>query len=217
MMRYHSVVFDLDGTLVDSSGDITAALNVAIGAVGGRRLRSEEVVPLLGEGSVRLVEEAISIAAPTGPWNLHEVHDHYRAEYLAHPAELSSLYAGVPDALAALDDGGVVMAVCTNKSQELAEIVLDRLGIIDFFDGIVGNDAVPRSKPDPAHVFACFHAIRQNPASGLYVGDSTIDEAAATGAQVDFLAVDWAPREVKGARLESYLHLPGLVLEPTRI
>ncbi|VXB65353.1 HAD family hydrolase [Citricoccus sp. K5] len=220
MTNYTSVVFDLDGTLVDSSEDITAALNEAIRPVGGRELRAAEVVGLLGEGSLRLVEGALAQSTagmPGAVGELKQVHARYAAEYRARPAELSTVYPGVREALAALDQAGIAMGVCTNKSQVMAEIVLEELGITRYFRGIVGNDAVPSSKPDPAHVIACFEALGESPATGLYVGDSVIDEAAATGADVDFLAVGWAPVEVKGLRLDSYFDLPGLVLEPSRI
>lgn len=216
MTKYKSVVFDLDGTLVDSSEDITAALNEAIRPVGGRELRAAEVVGLLGEGSMRLVEEALALATNGAAAELRKVHARYTVAYRARPADRSTLYDGVREALAALAQAGIAMGICTNKSQGMAEIVLEQLGIIRYFDGIVGNDAVPSSKPDPAHVIACFDAIREDPASGLYVGDSVIDETAATGADVDFIAVDWAPANVRGRRLDTYFDLPGIVLEPSR-
>lgn len=208
MSRYTSVVFDLDGTLVDSSHDIAAALNRVLEPRGGRELTPQQVVPLLGEGVRRLVEEALTVSG-IGPSDglVNEVIPAYLEAYRAHPVVDSVLFEGVLETLLALAKFGLPMGVCTNKSEGIAHQVLRGLDIADHFTSVVGGDRLPTSKPHPKHLLATFAEMRQSPQEGLYVGDSTIDQACADAADVEFRAVEWAPPEVAGARLTPFEQL----------
>lgn len=213
MSPYSSVVFDLDGTLVDSSRDIANALNSVLAPRGARALTAEEVVPLLGEGVARLVEEAIALSCVSGATatTVREVAAEYLAQYRRHPVVESELCDGVADALGRLAETGVPMAVCTNKSEAIAHEVLQGLGIGRYFGSVVGGDRIARSKPHPEHLTTALTEIAADAASSVLVGDSTIDQRCAVAARVDFLAVPWAPPEVDGERLRSYADLPGIV------
>lgn len=211
MGKYSAVVFDLDGTLVDSSPDIAAALNRVLAEYGGRELRPEEVVPLLGEGSRRLVEEAALLSGAAIGAALTTVNKAYLDEYRAQPAELSTVYPGVAEALESLRSEGIPMGVCTNKNQELAEIVLRELDLADCFSAIVGADVVAESKPAPGHLLAAVKGLAAEPSETLYVGDSVIDEATAAAARVEFVATSWAPDTVTARRFD-YADLAEIVL-----
>lgn len=217
MTGYRSVVFDLDGTLVDSTVDIAGALNLALVPLGGRPLLPAEVAPMLGDGVAALVSRAAGLSGvdPDGAVDLAAVARHYLAEYRSRPVVDSTLFAGVQDALAALDAADVPMAVCTNKPEAIARQVLEGLSVAHHFPVVVGGDRIERSKPYADHLWLALSELGADPATSVLVGDSPVDEQCARAADVAFLAVPWAPPTVVGQRLASFEALPGLVLADT--
>lgn len=210
MTGYRTVVFDLDGTLVDSSADITGALNLALEPLGGRALRAAEVVPMLGDGVAALVSRAAGLSGVTDT-DLAAVARHYLAEYRRRPVVDSTLFAGVEETLAALHEARIPMAVCTNKPEAIALQVLAGLSVAHFFPVVVGGDRIERSKPEPDHLWLAVAELDADPSTSVLVGDSPVDEQCASAAAIDFLAVPWAPAEVAGRRLSSFEALTGLV------
>jgi len=211
MTAYTSVVFDLDGTLVDSSQDIANALNRVLAPYGARALSAAEVVPLLGEGPARLISGAVRASGAVVP-DEGAIADAYLADYREHPLDDTALYEGVAEALAALAAAGIPMAVCTNKTEPISRIVLDGLHVGRYFGAVVGSDRPVNSKPHPEHLLTAIAEIGADPATSLLVGDSTIDQRCARNAEVRFFAVPWAPPEVDGERLRAYADLPAIVL-----
>lgn len=208
MAEATAVIFDLDGTLVDSSRDIAAALNRVLIPRGGTALSAQRIVPLLGEGVPRLVEGALrAVGLSASDDDIQEVSGAYLSSYRAHPVVHSVLYEGVADALAALRDDGALLGVCTNKNEAIAHQVLAGLGVDTLFGAVVGADRVETPKPHPSHLLATFSRLGSDPAHGLFVGDSGIDEACARAANVAFVAVPWAQADVVGMRLGSFADL----------
>jgi phosphoglycolate phosphatase len=207
---YRTVVFDLDGTLVDSTADIAGALNLALTPLGGRPLGPAEVAPMLGDGVAALVSRAAGLSGVVGA-DLAEVAGHYLAEYRSRPVVDSTLFSGVQDTLAALHDAGVPMAVCTNKPEAIARQVLEGLSLAPYFPVVVGGDRIERSKPHPDHLWLAVAELGADTATSVLVGDSPVDEQCAGAASVAFLAVPWAPATVTGNRLSSFDALTGLV------
>jgi phosphoglycolate phosphatase len=211
---YAGVVFDLDGTLVDTTEDIANALDRAFRPLAVERLSNKSVAGLLGHGARRLVAAALGDAgldASAVAAELDDAMERYTAEYRAAPVERSHLFPGVKEALGELRERSVPLGVCTNKGTEMAHRVLAALGVAGEFTTILGADAVADPKPDAGHLLAALEDMGVDPARGLMVGDSTIDAAAAAAAQVDFLAVDWASADVAGPRLNNYEDLPDIV------
>jgi len=214
MTGFTSVVFDLDGTLVDSSHDIATALNRVLTPRGGSALTAQQVVPLLGEGVRQLVKEALAASGLGGADVLvEEIAGEYVAAYREHPVVDSLLYPEVEEALDALGAHGIPMAVCTNKNEAIAHQVLAGLGIAEHFPVVVGGDRLTNCKPHPDHLLLAFAELGCSAAEGLLVGDSPIDEQCATDASVAFRAVAWAVPAVTGRRLTSLTELVGLVAE----
>ncbi|NOX41365.1 MAG: phosphoglycolate phosphatase [Alphaproteobacteria bacterium] len=180
-----AVIFDLDGTLVDSVPDIHAAANALLRAMGYQPISYEILCSFVGNGIPKLVERFmrashIDITA--------ERHASLTAQfvdlYAAKPVEKTRLYAGVTDFLSDLKSRGHALGICTNKDHALTMQVLEGMEISKFFDVVIGGDTTPVKKPDPAPLY---EAMRQlGAAKTLYVGDSEIDAATAVAADVPF-------------------------------
>lgn len=177
------VVFDLDGTLIDSAPDIRAAVNKMLADEGQTPLDLPTVISFIGNGLPKLVERVIAhVGLDAGRHKeLTAITlDHYKAA----TTELTRPYHGVVAALEALKQAGHVLALCTNKPEEPARAILSDLGIAYFFNGVVGGDTLDVKKPDPAPLL---HIIRDlDVAQVLYVGDSEVDAETAERAGIRF-------------------------------
>lgn len=183
-----AAVFDLDGTLVDSLADVTAALDVALADAGMPAADVDRVADALGHGAAALVT---SVTGSDDPALLAS----YLAAYAARPAERSRPFADAVAALAALRSAGVRVGVCTNKSTELSHAVLEATGLAEHVDVVLGRDAVAHPKPDARHLAAVVDELAGDDAIALdhvvYVGDTSVDVALARAAGVRYLHVAW--------------------------
>lgn len=178
------LVFDLDGTLVDSAPDIAAATNAMLADLGYQALSAETIAGFVGNGVVLLVERTLAhVGASSSP---QAALDRFRAHYDAAPADLTRAYPGVPEALAALRFSGLPLGVCTNKPEGPARAVLDALSLDDFFEAVIGGDTTDALKPDPLPLVTAFDKLGIPPAEGLFVGDSEVDAETAAAAGVRF-------------------------------
>jgi phosphoglycolate phosphatase len=213
-----AVVFDLDGTLVDSVGDIRAAINQVLEAAGRSALDRKTVTGFVGDGARQLVARAFSA---TGGAVADGVLDrHYRAflgAYESEPVALTRPYPGALQALLALKAEGRALGVCTNKPDALTAAVLSRLGLAVHFDAIVGPDRVTRRKPDPAHLLATLDAMGAGANDAVMVGDSANDVEVARGAGVPAICVTFgyargAPKDLGAdALIDHFRELPAAI------
>ncbi len=175
------MLFDLDGTLVDSAPDIHAALNRALGDEGITPASLADVKSMVGSGARRLVECALGQDA------IAEQQDRVLAGFLAayrtEPATLTRLYPGVQAALMRLGNDGVKLAVATNKPHDLAVAILDAVGIATRFGVIVGSVPGLALKPDPAILRKALTELGGTPNRAVMVGDSRADVGAAKAAR----------------------------------
>ncbi|MWD27034.1 phosphoglycolate phosphatase [Aquicoccus sp. SCR17] len=177
------VIFDLDGTLVDSAPDIRAAVNAMLEEEGRAPLDLATVTGFIGNGLPHLVALVID-EADLDPAR-HDamtarVMTHYEAVSGAH----SALYPGVSEALEALKAGGARLGLCTNKHEAPARKVLHQFGIDTFFDALVGGDSLAERKPHPAPLIHVAGALGEGPV--LYLGDSEVDAECAGRAGLPF-------------------------------
>jgi phosphoglycolate phosphatase len=175
---YDLVIFDLDGTLIDSIGDIADALGHTL----GRELSDKEVAGWVGAG----VHELLRRAGVTG--DLDEVARRYRARYAEFPVVHTRSYLRVKETLRALR---CAKAVATNKPGGLARTVVERLGLAGEFALVLGEDDVGRKKPDPLIVDIIRGKLGTARTRTLYVGDSVVDAETAAAAGVDLCAVSY--------------------------
>jgi phosphoglycolate phosphatase len=177
------VLWDLDGTLVDSRRDLAVSVNHALRTVGLPERGLDEVVGFVGEGAARLVSRAVDPHQDRFEPALAAWHAHYSEHLLDHTV----LYPGLAEALAAAQ---APMAVITNKPGAMARRILDGLGVGARFAAVVGGDEAPR-KPDPAGTLAVMQRLGAAPAETVLVGDSVVDLQTAANAGIGFVAVAW--------------------------
>jgi len=215
-----AVLFDLDGTLLDTIGDIADALNAALEETGFAPRPLSTVRALVGQGAavlIRRVLAADAVDAATEARLLERFFTHYGALHAARSLRAQP-YPGVVDGLRALADRGVAMAVVTNKRADLAVATLADAGLLGSFRRVVGGDTCPTRKPDPAPLLYALRELGVAPARALMVGDSANDVRAARAAGVPVLCVPYGYTEgadpsslAADGFLESIGHLPALL------
>lgn len=179
-----NIVFDLDGTLIDSAPDIHAVASTILGRLGRDDLTMEETRNFIGEGSavfVRRMMAARDIEETTA--NFASLHNEFLTQY-EFAVDKAVFYPGVLDALAALQAAGHKLGLCTNKPERPARAVLRHMKLDGFFDEVIAGGMLTSRKPEPAMLLQTIHALGGGPA--LYVGDSEIDAETARRASVPF-------------------------------
>lgn len=179
-----AVLFDLDGTLIDSLPDLHAAANAMLEEMGRPALDLETARGFIGNGVPKLVERCLDATGGRDEGVFAAALARFRDAYAADPATLTRPYPGVPETLAALREAGFALGVVTNKPAAPAETILAALGLRAHFGALIGGDSLPVMKPDPAPLAAAKEALGGGPA--IYVGDSETDEAAARNAGLPF-------------------------------
>jgi len=179
-MKCAALLFDLDGTLVDSLLDLRAGLNQVLRETGRRELTPDEVRVMIGDGSRALVGRALAATGTTT--NAEEAYHRFMQIYQAGLSHLSRLYPGVDGTLRKLRDEGRRLAICTNKPQTATVALLQQLGISGYFDVVLSGDIVPFRKPDPRHLLIALDQVGAKPNESAMIGDNENDYAAARGA-----------------------------------
>ena len=215
-----AIVFDLDGTLIDSVPDVGAALNRMLAGAGYARIADEHVRDYVGWGARVMIEKALATAGVAADEaEISQRLQEYLAFYRAEPAARTIVYPGVIDTLTELAAGEMPMGICTNKPHAMSELVLDALNMSRFFTAVLGGDAAAHRKPDGRHVHDTLHLMKAAASSAVMVGDSETDMAAARDAGVPAIAVTYgyAHGDPKGldadVSIDRFADLPGALAE----
>jgi phosphoglycolate phosphatase len=209
------VIFDLDGTLVDSAPTIAAAANALVAEMGRAVLPIETVLGFVGHGMERLVTRVL---AATGGVPAEGVGPHlarYRGLYEADPLTGTAVYGGVQAALAELAAAGHGLGVCTQKPAAPSRAILTGFGLMPPIAALTGGDSIAVLKPDPAMLSHTAQQLSGGPV--IFVGDSETDAATAANAGVPFVlhlpGYRHGPLEAiaRAAEFEDYADLPGIV------
>ena len=188
------LIFDLDGTLVDSAPVIVAVLNEMLcERRSERRTSVGELRPWLSLGGGALISTVLQVE---GDELVRELAD-FRARYVAHRTPAACVFRGVRKGLHDLVSAGLVLGICSNKPQHLCEKVLDDVGLTRFFSVIVGSAPDLRQKPDPDLLDRAMRKLQARPSRSFLIGDSDVDHATACAAGVPFLLMSYgyAPEE----------------------
>jgi phosphoglycolate phosphatase len=181
------VGFDLDGTLVDSSGDLAAAVNAMLAGDGRLTLAVPDVVAMTGAGVSHLIRSALDATGGASEAEAERLTAVMLDYYAAHIAVETRPYPGAVAALEALRKRGVRVAVVTNKLEALAVKLLTELGLADLFDTVIGGDTTARRKPDAMPVVEMMRRLGSDRAA--FVGDTMFDVTAAHAAGIPVIAV----------------------------
>lgn len=207
------IIFDLDGTLVDSAVDIQAAVNGMLADEGQPPMDRAQVVSFVGNGLPRLVERVMDARGMDLARHL-ALTKAVLANYTDGP-KLTRCYPGVVAALAAVQAAGHVLGICTNKPERAALLVLEDLGLAGFFGSVVGGDRLLVNKPDPAPLELCLQELGGGGA--VFVGDSEVDAETAVATGMAFLLYTEGYRKGPVASLPhhrafaDYADFPGLI------
>ena len=182
------LVFDLDGTLVDSAPDLHAALNQMLRERGRPALSLPQVKRMIGDGVPTLVSRALS-ASGANPAAAAGALSRFLEIYEANAVRLTRPYPKVPETLASLRRQGYRTAICTNKPQRATIAVIEGLGMIELFDGIAGGDRFPVKKPDPGHLLGLIGELEARAEASAMIGDNENDAAAARAAGIPLVLV----------------------------
>lgn len=208
------VVFDLDGTLIDSAPDIRAAANRMLAEQGIAPLDLPTIISFIGNGLPKLVER-VMMCTGLDMARHAELTAVTLAHYNAAATDLTRPYPGVVEALEALQAAGHVLALCTNKPEEPARLILRDLRLERYFNGVVGGDTLTVKKPDPAPLLHIIRHLGGGPA--IYVGDSEVDAETAVRAGVRFALFSGGYRKTPVSAIphddlfDDFAVLPGLV------
>lgn len=182
-MTVQYLLFDLDGTLIDSYQALTTALNRTGESLLEKPLTEDDVKGLVGEGVERLLHKAFGDGAD------HSLVAKFEEEYEKVCRTESRILDEVEETLARLEEKGFIMAVCTNKPTSFSQAILDHLGIARHFRAVVGPDLAGARKPDAAHVLYTLAEIGGDAERAYFVGDMPIDVVAARAANIRVAAI----------------------------
>jgi phosphoglycolate phosphatase len=191
-----TVVFDLDGTLVDTAPDLIGSLNVMLVREGLSPMDYTEARNMIGGGARRMIESALKFKGPPlSDGVVDRMFDEFIDHYAVHVADRSQPFPGLDQALDRLAADGCRLAVCTNKLEGLSRLLLDALGLAPRFAAICGQDTFQIQKPDPEILRRTIQAAGGELSRSVMVGDSGIDIATARAAGVPMIGVDFGYSE----------------------
>lgn len=184
---FRALVFDLDGTLIDSAPDIHAAANRLMAELALPTFDLTTITSYIGNGIPKLVERCLAAAGDAGrAVELDHAIARFKAFYAEEPALRTRPYPGVVDALAALSTHAIPLGVVTNKSEDLSRAALADLGLAGYFEVVIGGDSLATKKPDPEGLLLAIGQLGGSRADALYVGDSEVDAETAERADLRF-------------------------------
>ncbi len=198
MHPHPTLVFDLDGTLVDTAPDLIASLNAVMDHLGLARVPAADAQGLIGGGARMLILKGLELNdRPVADVNLPALTQLFIEDYKTHIATNSVPYEGCIATLEHYKTRGVPLAVCTNKHESLARQLLDTLKLSHYFDTIIGGNTLQTpdggniSKPDPRPLFAAMTPAHADARNAILIGDSITDLSTAKNAVIPFIGVSF--------------------------
>ena len=197
-----AIVFDLDGTLVESAPDLAATTNVLLKRRGRRQIELEELRSMVGKGARVMIEKAFAATGePATEAETNEMIPEFLEYYGEHVSDLTLPFPGVIDALETLRAQGCRLGVCTNKFESLSNKLLIALNMDHYFDAVLGGDTLKVRKPNPEHVLETIRRLGGTSDHAVMVGDSNNDIDAAKAGGVASIAVTFGYTDIPAMEL----------------
>ncbi len=217
-----TLVFDLDGTLVDTAPDLIRTLNHVLGESGIPAAPEDKMRPLISYGARRMLVEGLALVEQQlSEQHLDDLFEKFLDHYGNNVAVESAPYPSIVEVLETALKAGAKLGVCTNKREDLTRTLLRELGLHDHFMAILGRDTLDVYKPDPRHLTETIARSGGHPDRAVMVGDSATDVATAKAAGIPVIAVSFGYSEIPAHELgadividhysEFMVHLPGLL------
>lgn len=186
------IVFDLDGTLVDTAPDLLDSLNHCLATVDMEPVKSEDINRIVGFGSRVMIERAFALRQRhLAEGQLDALQAIFLDHYTANVPGRSQPFPGAIEAIERFQAAGYTTAVCTNKLEGMSLSLLEALGVVGHFKAICGGDTFPMRKPDPGHLLRTIAMAGADPERAVMVGDSRTDIDTAKAAGIPVIAVDF--------------------------
>lgn len=201
-MRDLTLVFDLDGTLVDTAPDLLRAVNQVLKNRGLEPIPVERLMPEISFGGRHMIETGLRIRnVDYTEAELEQLFGDFQDYYAANIAVESRPYEGLISVLETWLGKGAALAVCTNKREDLSRQLLDELGLLRLFKALAGRDTFPVCKPHPDHLLGTIRMAGGHPAKAVMVGDSEVDISTAKAAGVPVIGVTFGYTRIPVAEL----------------
>lgn len=185
-----AIIFDLDGTLVDTAPDLLAALNHTLEDYGAPKISMDDLSKLVGDGAKAMIATGLHIADKSvSPVEEDKLLQKFLTYYQENIAVLSKPFDNLRPCLTYLQQNGAKLGVCTNKREHLSKKLLNELELSHFFEAIIGADTLPMRKPDPGHILGTIEHIQGDTKRAVMIGDSKNDFKAAQAAGIPVVAV----------------------------
>lgn len=207
------LIFDLDGTLIDSRLDLIHSINAMLRHLGRPELPGEVVASYVGDGAPMLVRRALG--DPEDEKLVQEALEFFLAYYRIHKLDFTHVYPGIKESLTALHASGRKMAVLSNKPVHPSRAIVDALGLGEFFMRVYGGNSFPTKKPDPQGAKALLHETGYNAGETLIIGDSSVDVLTGrnSGIRVCGVTYGFAPHTLQNAPPDVLLDAPADLAE----
>lgn len=207
------LIFDLDGTLIDSRLDLIHSINAMLRHLGRPELPGEVVASYVGDGAPMLVRRALG--DPDDEKLVQEALEFFLAYYRIHKLDFTHVYPGIKESLSALQASGRKMAVLSNKPVHPSRAIVDALGLGEFFVQVYGGNSFPTKKPDPQGAKALLHETGYSAGETLIIGDSSVDVLTGRngGIRVCGVTYGFAPHTLQDAPPDVLLDAPGELAE----
>ena len=190
-----AVLFDLDGTLLDTIGDLADAANLMLAELGRLQRPQDEIHSFVGKGIPNLVRRCMTEGTSATEAEIEAAVEVFRSHYAVVNGRRTTIYPGIEEVLRTFTARAIPLAVVTNKAEAFTLPLLDRMGIAGYFDTVVSGDTLPVKKPDPAMLRLACERLGVAPAEALMIGDSANDALSAQGAGMPVLLVSYGYSE----------------------
>lgn len=201
--QFRALVWDLDGTLVDSVADIANAVNLVLQENNLPVLSQSDVRQMVGHGAEKLLERAYTSVDGLEYFDSADAYKRFSLHYAAHCCEQTTMYPGIAAALEKFSQLGYQQGVCTNKPHQMTMQILTHLQIDSYFTAVIGGDSTGSKKPHPEPLRQCLKQMNAHAAETLMIGDSMADVGVARAMDVAVAVFPWGYGDVPVQQLDA--------------